>query len=256
MELHVSTGLYDFSYSRSEASEQVLLESHCHIRFEIIAVISGDIDIMIEGQTYRCQSGEMALIPPLTYHSVSISEKSEYRRVTALFDGANLPRLIAERLALKIKASPIYSHQSLSRLIDDLYMAVCREDSAAYSPLADAIATQMVYFCADNDAQVRGDVQGEGALERAIRYIDRHITEKLSLEDIAGAVFISRSSLCHIFSERMRVSPKQYVIQKKMAYATMLIENGSSLTAAARAVGYENYSNFYRMYRKTSSRGV
>lgn len=254
MELHLSTGTYDFSYSKSNASEKVVLESHCHFRFEIIAVISGRIDIMIEGQTYRCESGEMALIPPLTYHSVTVSKKSEYRRITALFNGGDVPSSITDRLDLSVKGSPIYSNPTVSRLIEDLRGAIIKDDPEVYSPLADAIATQMVYFCADNDAQMRGDLNGGGTLEMAIKYIDGHITEKITLEDIASSVFISRSSLCHIFSERMRVSPKQYVIQKKMAYATMLIENGSSLTAAARAVGYENYSNFYRMYKKTNSK--
>lgn len=255
MGLQISTGLYDFSYSRSEASEQVLLESHCHFRFEIIAVISGSIDIMIEGQIYKCEGGEMAVIPPLTYHSVTISEKSEYRRITALFDSGVMPQTIGDGLSLNLKGSPIYSHPSVSRLIDDLYRAIGREEAETYLPLAEAIATQMIYFCADNDAQLRGGGHGNGVLEKAIEFIDSHITEKLSLDDIAEAVFISKSSLCHVFSERMRVSPKQYVIQKKMAYATMLIKNGASLTEAARAVGYENYSNFYRMYKKTESRG-
>ncbi len=48
----------------------------------------------------------------------------------------------------------------------------------------------------------------------------------------------------------MKISPKQYILQKKPAYAAQLIRQGMPSTPAAMRVGYENYSNFYRMYRK------
>ena len=257
MSISMSTGLFELKYSESEAGESALLERHCHFRFEIIAVMSGSIDIMIEGQTYRCKKGEMAVIPPLTYHSVTSSDTSEYKRITALFDGNILPETIIGRLTASGKSTPIYSHPSISYLIENLHGAIVKGDTEVYSPLANAIATQLIYTCADDSSADKAEsrIVDGGVLEKAIEYIDLHIAEKLSLENISQALFISRSSLCHIFTERMNISPKQYIIQKKMAYATMLIENGMPLTHAARAVGYENYSNFYRMYKKTGARG-
>ena len=254
MNLSLSTKSFDIKYSESGANNAPLFESHCHFRFELIAVMSGSIDIVIEGHTHRCKKGEMAIIPPLTYHSVSIGDDSEYKRITALFDGNILPRLIAEKLAENVKRSPIFAPNSLPYLTESLHKALRRGDSEIYSPLADAISLQMIYTCAEekiSDDKSSED-QSADALARTIKYIDRHIGEKLSLESIAQALFISRSSLCHIFSERMQISPKQYIIQKKMAYANMLIKNGTPMTQAARAVGYDNYSNFYRMYRKVN----
>ena len=257
MSISMSTGLFEFKYSESETGESALLERHCHFRFEIIAVMSGSIDIMIEGHAYRCQKGEMAVIPPLTYHSVTSSDTSEYKRITALFDGNILPDTIIRRLTASGKISPVYLHPSIPYLTEDLHCAVTKGDPEVYSPLANAIATQLIYSCADDSPADKAErrIEDGGVLGKAIDYLDFHITEKLSLEDISQALFISRSSLCHIFTERMNISPKQYIIQKKMAYATMLIENGMPLTHAARAVGYENYSNFYRMYKKMGTRG-
>lgn len=257
MDLYTSTSLFELKYSASDPSVPALLESHCHFRFEIIAVMSGCIDIMIEGQAYRCEKGELAVIPPLTYHSVTASGKSEYKRITALFEGNILPDIIIDRLTASGKSSPIYSHPSISYLIEDLHAAISKSDSEAYSPLVNAIAIQLIYLCTFDGSSKKAEcrIDDDGVLDKAIEYIDLHITEKLSLEDISQALFISRSSLCHIFTQRMNISPKQYIIKKKMAYATMLIENGMPLTHAARAVGYDNYSNFYRMYKKNGAKG-
>ena len=258
MELSMVTELFDFKYTESDAQIASLLESHCHFRFEIIAVISGCIDILIEGETYRCEKGEMAIIPPLTYHSVTVCKASKYRRITALFDGNSLADAIVQRLTANVKGSPIFSFDALQFMIESLHNAITKDDIKTYSPLAQAIAMQIIYVCAEEDVRNhRQDEENDGnLLQTAIKYVDQHIKDKISLEDMAQALFISRSSLCHIFSERMQISPKQYIIQKKMAYATMLIENGTPMTQAARAIGYDNYSNFYRMYKKTNSRGV
>ncbi len=257
MNLSMTTNSFDLKYTESGTQITTLLESHCHFRFEIIAVMSGSVDILIEGHVYRCKKGEMAVIPPLTYHSVTASSESEYKRITALFDGNALPKLIVEKLTANVKTSPIFSTAPLPYMIESLHKAIVKSDAITYSPLAQAIALQMIYACAEEQIPTskNGERQNADALENTIKYIDQHITEKLSLEGISQALFISRSSLCHIFSERMHISPKQYIIQKKMAYATMLIENGTPLTQAARAIGYDNYSNFYRMYKKMNTTG-
>ena len=48
----------------------------------------------------------------------------------------------------------------------------------------------------------------------------------------------------------MNISPKQYILRKKLATARKLIAEGTPPTVAAMQVGYENYSNFYRQYTK------
>jgi AraC-like DNA-binding protein len=49
----------------------------------------------------------------------------------------------------------------------------------------------------------------------------------------------------------MKISVKQYIIQKKLSYAARLIGEGASTASAASAIGYENYANFYKVYKKT-----
>ncbi len=256
MVLSITTRSFEMKYAASDTQTTALLENHCHTRFEMIAVLSGCIDILIEGHAHRCKKGEIALIPPLTYHSVTLSDTSEYKRITALFDGSSLPPIISKKLTENIQAKPIFSLEALPYMTASLHKAIEKRDTETYSPLAESIALQIIYTCAEEKRPEHSPAEtpSDDVLENAIKYVDRHITEKLSLEDVAQALFISRSSLCHIFSERMQISPKQYIIQKKMAYATMLIENGMPMTQAARAVGYENYSNFYRIRKRFATK--
>ena len=256
MILSMTTRSFELKYTESDTQTAPLIESHCHVRFEMIAVITGSVDILIEGHTHRCKKGEVAIIPPLTYHSVTLPDTSEYKRITALFDGSSLPPIISKKLTENIQAKPIFSLEALPYMTASLHKAIEKRDTETYSPLAEAIALQIIYTCAEEKRPEHSSTETpiDDVLENAIKYVDSHITEKLTLENVAQALFISRSSLCHIFSERMQISPKQYIIQKKMAYASMLIENGTPMTQAARAVGYENYSNFYRIRKRFATK--
>jgi AraC-like DNA-binding protein len=94
------------------------------------------------------------------------------------------------------------------------------------------------------------EAEEDGFLTKILSYIEAHLCEKITLDDLARHSSRSKSSVCHLFEEKMKVSPKQYILQKKMAYAAGLIRDGQNPTSVAMQVGYENYSDFYRMYQK------
>lgn len=47
----------------------------------------------------------------------------------------------------------------------------------------------------------------------------------------------------------MKTGIKQYILQKKLSYAAEMIRGGATASAAAHAIGYDNYVNFYNAYK-------
>ena len=136
-----------------------------------------------------------------------------------------------------------------SDCIERLRSVVEKDSPDLYSPLAKSLMVELFYSILEakrnNPTPDKDDF-----LERATRYIDAHLGEKISLDDLARHSSRSPSSFSHLFEEKMGISPKQYILRKKLATARKLIAEGTPPTAAAVQVGYENYSNFYRMYLK------
>ena len=93
-------------------------------------------------------------------------------------------------------------------------------------------------------------IETDEFLQKTFEYIDLHLNEKILLDDLAKYTARSKSSFCHLFESKMNISPKQYILQKKLALASKMIDEGVPRTVAAMQVGYENYSNFYRLYLK------
>ena len=226
-----------------------LYVNHCHPLYEIITVVCGKIAINIENKRYNVSAGEMVLIRPAEYHSITSLDRAEYRRFTLLFDASRIPAEIRSDVIAKISQSPVCRHEQMSSFLSRLESAMCRDDASTFAPLVEAMITELFYIAYEADTLVH-DCQDDMVMQTVIEYIGTHLTEKITLEDVAAHALISKSALCHLFKSRMNISMKQYILQKKIAYAAELIKNGRSASAASQAVGYENYAGFYKMYKK------
>lgn len=87
-------------------------------------------------------------------------------------------------------------------------------------------------------------------VQLTLNYIDDHLSEKINLSDIAHQLTVSRSTLVQSFRQIVGISPYAYVLQRKLETAQELIMQGVSPVATARQIGFENYSSFYRAFRK------
>jgi AraC-like DNA-binding protein len=85
---------------------------------------------------------------------------------------------------------------------------------------------------------------------KVARYINEHIEENISLDEVARKFFISKYYLCRLFKKYSGVSVHAYITQKRVLYAKQLIESGQTASGAAYKVGFGDYSAFYRAYVK------
>lgn len=235
---------FQIEYKEEDVSGALLWESHCHANFEVIAVLEGDITLALEGNRYRIAAGECALISPLAYHTVSANRQGRYCRVTMQIDSSAIPAPLRLHLSdgRKISVFPF----SRATALKEAYLSA---DRSFYAPLAQSVMVSLLYESLQS-ADVGGAEPMDRVLSRILSYIDLHLRESISLADIAADAALSASSVCHIFSEKMKISPKQYILQKKLALAGKLIGEGMSPTEAALCVGYEDYSTFYRAFRR------
>jgi AraC-like DNA-binding protein len=240
----VKTNDFEFEYIESKIDHPILWENHCHAQYEMIAVANGDITVMLEGQKYRLQKNQIIIIPPLFYQSVTANVEGVYRRITALFGIDAIPCVLQNEFTNQGRSTAVDA--SLIEKIKD----ICQnKEQEFYAPLLQSLMTE-IFYDALQIPQAPAKIDADEFLQRAFEYIDAHLQEKILLDDLAKYTSRSKSSFCHLFEAKMNISPKQYILQKKLALASKLINEGTPPTVAAVQVGYENYSNFYRLYLK------
>ena len=83
-----------------------------------------------------------------------------------------------------------------------------------------------------------------------LRYINENLDKSISLDDIAGSMFISKYYMSHIFKKEMGISVGEMVLLKKMQYADYLLEQGISTKRVCEMIGFSSYSAFFRIYKR------
>ncbi|MBE6571714.1 MAG: AraC family transcriptional regulator [Ruminococcaceae bacterium] len=92
-------------------------------------------------------------------------------------------------------------------------------------------------------------------IERSLKYIDSHLAENITLEDIANVAHMSKNYFCRIFKKLNGMSPWDYITVKRIEHAVMLL-NTTDLTRLeiAQRCGYNNTSNFYYAFKKVTGK--
>lgn len=245
MSRNFQAGKFLIEYKESRNDAPIVWENHCHTQYEMIAVLEGDITVMLEGRSYRLNADHAVIIPPLLYHTVAANQRGIYRRITSLFDTDAIPAILRPHFQQKDAMLHVFSScegielKQLCQMNEPLF----------YEPLGESLMIQLLYR-EIRDERVEEEAENDEFLQKIIAYIDLHLSERILLDDLALLTSRSRSSVSHLFEEKMNITPKQYILQKKLALAHKLIDGGMLPTIAAMQVGYDNYSNFYRVYRK------
>lgn len=87
-------------------------------------------------------------------------------------------------------------------------------------------------------------------LNEVMNYMELHLNEKITLEETARHFYVSVSTITQLFRQKMGTSFYRCVTQRRLIAAKVRIENGESLENVSRAVGFADYSSFYRAFKK------
>ncbi len=87
-------------------------------------------------------------------------------------------------------------------------------------------------------------------VKRAIDLIEQEYP-CLTVEALAGRLFVDASHLARAFRREIGISPKQYITRTKLNYAEYyLVSTEHTIQRIADMVGYTNYTNFYVAFRQ------
>lgn len=92
---------------------------------------------------------------------------------------------------------------------------------------------------------------GSSVVEQIKRYINEHLSEKMTVDDIAHSVYLSSGYVSRAFRLQCGESLMDYVIRLRMQRAAELIVSGRyTIAEIASLSGYQDRTYFYRSFKK------
>lgn len=86
-------------------------------------------------------------------------------------------------------------------------------------------------------------------VKRAMRFIERHYAEPMTIARIAAHVGRSRKHLGTLFSRHCGTTVHRYLIRVRLRHALRLIRHDEKIEAVSLLVGYRSKKNFYRHFK-------
>lgn len=91
------------------------------------------------------------------------------------------------------------------------------------------------------------------SLDRAVRYMEDHLTESLSLDALADHVGLTKYYLAHMFTKSMGISPGRYFTNMRIQNAKRLLQTThDSIEEIADRCGFDSASNFTRLFKNVT----
>ena len=85
---------------------------------------------------------------------------------------------------------------------------------------------------------------------RATAYIQQHLSEPLTLEQVASEVFLSPSRFRHLFVEQTGLALRPYILWRRFLRVWELLMAGESLSSAAHMAGFADAAHLTRTSRR------
>lgn len=91
-------------------------------------------------------------------------------------------------------------------------------------------------------------------VKAAIELVDQSGRYDLSATEIAGMLQVSRKHLTEMFSAAGMPTPGDWLLQRRLDHASMLLAEGRGVAEVARLVGYANPSSLSRVIRRRTGK--
>ena len=107
----------------------------------------------------------------------------------------------------------------------------------------DVYTTQLLYRKQPSESNY-------SAVISCIRYIEQHLSDSIGTEDLVKVAALSQSSLYNAFKLHTGMPIRQYITERRIQQSLRLLRDGRSITDAAAAVGFQDFSTYYRNFVK------
>ena len=160
-----------------------------------------------------------------------------------------LKRSLAFRLVKRCwRELAAHKYEEAARLLDTLLSSCAADERLSESACSQMLHRLLCLLLLDeNDpAQDRSD-----RIAQAIRYMNRHLFEPLTVQGVAEAVNLSASHFSREFKARTGYSPYEYIVLRRIDKAKYLLTSTrQSVKEVAYATGYNSEENFIHSFQK------
>ena len=255
-EIEMDSPFVDAHQDTSFTGDHVI--QHSHLYYEIIYCVQGNIEYLLGVQRYQIQQGDIIIAPPGIIHCPILPKHPEipYKRHVICISPAfadTLRNANSEILDFR-DAIVLRTMGTQWEYLSTFFSSVIEESEKrlpGWEVCLGGNTAQLVALIgrAIHELNTVKNTPKSSLLEKILDYMQNNLSIKLSINDTAQYFHISASTLTHLFHKEMGISFYRCLTQRRLVEAKNLIAQEYSMEDIALAVGFQEYSAFYRAFK-------
>lgn len=247
-----------FAYYYNVKGQNYNFAGEKHQFWEITYVDTGELHTEIEGEHFTLESQDLVVYLPEQFHKQYIPKDKSSSYLTIMFD-MRINAKDVERFNKRV----FHCTQAMHNLITDfIKQATLMEkynlpyaQDLLVSYLQEIFIHMIQYdYLESKHTPPSNPIQSKFESEMVneiVNYINKHIYEPITVDDICDNFAISRSTLQVLFKRHINKPPKQYINDLKLDLAQKMIRDENlPITDIAIQLGFSSIHYFSRKFKK------
>lgn len=233
---------------------------HYHDGYEIYLQLDGKRYLFYDNICYTLERGDMVIFKPFDIHYTESRESDYYERYVINFKENVLLTILSESeqrfLLEKINGCVIHLNEEHTIEMCGYFNRAdeyAKQNSFFSKKLLHSALFALILKAAEytgESIEVTGK-QIEPNIIKALKYIEKHYTENISLEDIAGTAHMSKYHFCRKFHTTTGATALEYLNNVRLTKVhNLLLSTDTSIDEIASMTGFSSAVNLTRAFKK------
>lgn len=212
--------------------------------------IEGEMEFQMDYYTIKIKAGDFFYIPEKCRY-IHISTTAPVKFYIVSFSFRKTEGNYFDSKYEITKLSQHFNTTSIKTKLDEMFNNFIKNDNnklLAVASFYNLFAETLPYLDTNKPFNLHPVVQ------KAIEYINQHLTENMPVKTIADYCFISESRLFHLFNKQLKISPINYRNHMRIkASFVLLTTTNLSIEEIARELNFGSATHFRNAFRKTTN---
>lgn len=232
-------------------TDDLTFKSHSHNMVEVYYFLRGNARFVIEGNIFTLERGNVLVMASGQTHHLLLEPSTAYERMALLIDSAAVPPEYESLIEQVYHGANLFELTKREQIwFEESFAFITKSSEDVQKNLVSSFASMVFSLLSTklkhiNEPQIEDDI-----IKKTINYINKNLSKELSLQIIADALYCSRVTLNRKFREIMGCTVWEYVIRRRIYSARQRLFLGGSVTDAYQKSGFNDYSSFFRAYKK------